>query len=41
MPNYEPMTVQRLNDFIATDPDVQALGLFQEGVQWQDLTESG
>lgn len=37
VPNYEPMTVKRLNDFIAADKDVQALGLFKEETKWEDL----
>ncbi|MCE8167880.1 MAG: hypothetical protein I3275_04635 [Candidatus Moeniiplasma glomeromycotorum] len=37
VPNYEPMTVKRLNDFIAADKDVQALGLFKSDQKWEDL----
>ncbi|RHZ37200.1 hypothetical protein [endosymbiont GvMRE of Glomus versiforme] len=37
VPNYEPMTVKKLNDFIAADKDVQALGLFKEDGKWEDL----
>ncbi|MCE8168497.1 MAG: hypothetical protein I3275_07865, partial [Candidatus Moeniiplasma glomeromycotorum] len=41
VPNYEPMTVAKLNQFIAADKDVQELGLFKPETKWEDLTQSG
>ncbi|KLL04619.1 MAG: hypothetical protein MRERV_16c027 [Mycoplasmataceae bacterium RV_VA103A] len=41
VPNYEPMTVAKLNAFIAANKDVQALGIFQDNQKWEDLTQSG
>jgi hypothetical protein len=35
------MTVKKLNEFIAADKDVQALGLFKESKKFEDLTKSG
>jgi hypothetical protein len=38
MTNFEPITTKMLNEFIASDKDVQTLNLFEDGVGYEDLS---